>query len=290
MSNRLIFSGHETFHCRHFWPKKGHDFVKNQNKFSESDAVVELGVGKNMVYAIRYWMRAFGLLNEEDELTDFGHYLFGENGKDPYLENIGTLWLLHYSIVKHGRASLYSLVFNEFRKERIEFNKTHLETFVKRKCDEENFSVSENSIRKDIGVFLKNYLRPKNKSANIEDDFSAILIDLDLIQEMNVAESGGNIWYRIESSEREEIPKEILLYAILDTHENESSISFQKLLNDYNSVGSVFSINANGLIHKIEEIAREFPEAVFSDDAGIKELQFKTKLDKWKILDRYYAD
>lgn len=93
---KFTFSGHESFHCRHFWLKKGYDFVKTQNKFSEPDAVVELGVGKNMVYAIRYWMRAFGLLDEMDELTNFADFLFGDNGKDPYLENIGTLWLLHW--------------------------------------------------------------------------------------------------------------------------------------------------------------------------------------------------
>ena len=287
--NKLSFSGHETFHCRHFWLKKGYDFVKNQHNFSDPDAVVELGVGKNMVLAIRYWMRAFGLLDEHNELTHFADYLFGENGKDPYLENSGTLWLLHYLLVKTERASLYYLVFNEFLKERVELNKNHLEAFVNRKCIEENFSVSENSIRKDIGVFFKNYLCPKNKFTNIEDDFSGILIDLYLIQELSVAETGGNSWYKIESSEREEIPKEILLFAILDNHENQSSISFQKLLNDYHSVGSVFLITPNGLVRKIEEIIKEYPEVIFTDDAGIKEMQFKTKLNKWSILNDYYA-
>lgn len=288
--SKLSFSGHETFHCRHFWLKKGYDFMKSQYRFSDAEAVVELGVGKNMVLAIRHWMRAFGLLEEQDQLTAFADYLFGENGKDPYLENFGTLWLLHYLLVKTEKASIYSLVFNEFRKERMEFNKNHLEAFINRKCAEEDFSVSENTIKKDIGVFLKNYLRPKNKFTNIEDDFTGILIDLDLIQELDIAETGGNSWFKIESSEREEIPKEILLFAILDNHENENSISLQKLLNDLHSVGSVFLINANGLIHKIEEITKDYPEVVFTDDAGIKELQIKTPLNKWNVLDAYYAN
>jgi hypothetical protein len=62
-----IFSGHETFQCRHLWLKKGCDFVKSGKVFGAEDAVVELGVGKNMVTSIRYWMRAFDLLEGNDQ-------------------------------------------------------------------------------------------------------------------------------------------------------------------------------------------------------------------------------
>jgi hypothetical protein len=43
------FSGHETFQCRHFWLKKGYDFVKKEGDFKSNDALIELGVGKNMI-------------------------------------------------------------------------------------------------------------------------------------------------------------------------------------------------------------------------------------------------
>ena len=46
------FSGHETFACRSFWLKKGYNYFKSNKKFSSSESVIELGVGKNMVNAI----------------------------------------------------------------------------------------------------------------------------------------------------------------------------------------------------------------------------------------------
>ena len=49
---KFTFSGHETFHCRQLWLKKGYDFVKNGNKFTDNESVVLLGVGKNMVSAL----------------------------------------------------------------------------------------------------------------------------------------------------------------------------------------------------------------------------------------------
>ena len=46
--NKYTFSGHETFACKSLWLKKGYDFVKDGHSFNDEDAVVALGVGKNM--------------------------------------------------------------------------------------------------------------------------------------------------------------------------------------------------------------------------------------------------
>lgn len=285
--NKISFSGHEKFHCRQFWLKKGYDFLQEGRKFSDDDAVVALGVGKNMVNSIRYWMKAFDLVDENEQPNDFAHSLLSEKGTDPYLEDEGTLWLLHYRLVTAGNATLYAAFFNEFRKERIEFTKEQLLYFLKRKCDEWGVTVSDNSINADIDVFLKTYLRPKRKSRNFEDDFSGLLIDCDVVQELE--KSGRDLWYLVESKERETFPVEILLYAILDQEAGNASISLRKLLNDPNSVGMVFALNETGLMKKIDTITRQFPAITFSDDAGIRELQFAESFDKHAILTRYYG-
>lgn len=72
---RYSFSGHESFHCKSLWLKKGYDFICNKKHFADTDSVVELGVGKNMVSAIRYWLKAFSL-TKEDTLTDLAEYIF----------------------------------------------------------------------------------------------------------------------------------------------------------------------------------------------------------------------
>ena len=52
------FSGHESFACKSLWLKKGYDFVVQERDFNAPDAVIHLGVGKNMVSSIRYWLKA----------------------------------------------------------------------------------------------------------------------------------------------------------------------------------------------------------------------------------------
>src|SRR5574344_2015712 len=96
---KYTFSGHESFQCKSLWLKKGYDFMCQNKDFNASDAVVDLGVGKNMVSSIRFWMKAFGL-REENTITQIANYIFdSETGKDPFAEDIATLWLLHYLLV-----------------------------------------------------------------------------------------------------------------------------------------------------------------------------------------------
>ena len=88
---KYTFSGHESFPCKTLWLKKGYDFVVAGNDFNSPEAVIGLGVGKNMVASIRFWLRAFGV-TENDKPTELADYLLNEqNGKDKYLEDIATL-------------------------------------------------------------------------------------------------------------------------------------------------------------------------------------------------------
>ena len=74
----LRFSGHETFHCRHFWLKKGFDFIHQGLDFKEPEVVVNLGVGKNMVSSIQFWLKAFDI-SENGELSELGKNIFSED-------------------------------------------------------------------------------------------------------------------------------------------------------------------------------------------------------------------
>lgn len=283
LTRRPVFSGHETFQCRHLWLKKGYDFVKKGMSFTADDAVVELGVGKNMVNSIRYWMRAFDLLGDNDELTDFAHWLFSNKGKDPYLEDDASLWLLHYNIVRKGFATSYALIFNELRKERVEFNKNAFVKFIQNKFDS---NISINSIGADFEVFIKLYVGTES-SKDKEDVVAGILPDLRLVRA--IRRDKYQTLYYIETNEKEELPEEVLLYALLADPEIGLSVSLDSLERDYNSVGSIFAINRSGLVQKIESLSNKYDFLVYKDDAGIRELQFKSKPDPFKILHDYYG-
>ena len=288
MTKKYTFSGHESFQCRQLWLKKGYDYIKSGKSFNDEDSVVVLGVGKNMVSSIRFWMKAFNLLTQDDKLTTFANKLLGDDGYDPYLEDEASLWLLHYQLVKNGFSSTYSIIFNELRREKIEFTKDNFIAYVKRKSEaEKSFQVNEKTLQEDFSVLSKMYLRSDLQNKDKEDSFSGLLTELDLIKCFT---KGKEDFFIIENSERPEIPDEVILYAILDNDSFDVSINLNNIEYDYNSVGSVFALNRPGVLNKIESLTVKHSYIVFNDHAGIKELQFKKKPSALSILDKYYAN
>jgi Protein of unknown function (DUF4007) len=287
MDSRPTFSGHETFQCRHLWLKKGYDYVISGKSFNADDAVVHLGVGKNMVSAIRYWMRAFDLVDSEEHLTEFAHQLFSDDGFDPYLEDDTSLWLLHYKLVKKNHATLYNVLFNEFRKEKIEFTKEQFWIFVKFRYAEFSGAVNkQNTVESDFNVFSRMYVGdPEAKDK--EDIIGGILTELRLVRPVSKAV------FTVEPTERKELPDAVLLYALTENERYGISIGFQTLLSDLDSPGSIFAINEAGMYAKMESLAKKYADLiVFKDDAGIREIQFKgNKPSPYIFLkDHYHAN
>ncbi|KQS91724.1 DUF4007 family protein [Chryseobacterium sp. Leaf394] len=289
-SAKLTFSGHDTFHCRQLWLKKGYDFVKNGNKFTDNEAVVLLGVGKNMVSAIYFWMKAFGLIDKDGNATDLAEYIFSSEGKDPYLEDEATLWLLHYHLVTHGLASIYDLIFNDLRKEKIEFTKDNFLAFAERKANEIGFTqFNKKTAGTDFDVLTKMYIRTTEQAKDKEDTFSGLLTDLNLIQE----EKKNSSLYSIPNENRKNLPEEIILYTILDKQDFQNSISLNTLFQDRNQAGSVFAITKNLLMERLESISNNSNNQKYgitlSDHAGIKVLQITSKPNKFDVLNHYYG-
>ena len=284
---KYAFSGHDSFQCRQLWLKKGYDFVQEGKSFNDEDAVVKLGVGKNMVSSIRFWLKTFNIINGKDIPTEFGRRLFDdENGYDPFLEDEASLWLLHYQIVKNGFASIYHLIFNEFRKEKLFFNKETFVNYVKRIGESNSeLNFNENTIAKDFIVF-SNLYKSDPESKDVEDSFSGVLSELELLKKTG---KGKEEQFFIENSERDNLPESILLFSILDNSTYGNSISLNSLEFDLNSPGSIFALNRSGLVNKIADIVLGFEDITFTDQAGIKELQFKKKVDAYTILDKYYG-
>src|SRR5690349_3825726 len=109
---RYRISGHEKFPCRYTWlPKAVRGLSSNSKLFSdEENAMVDLGVGKNMVRSIRFWAQAAGIVTAAKDggqsLTEFGLAVLGQRGLDPFLEDIRTLWLIHWKLATDSENPL----------------------------------------------------------------------------------------------------------------------------------------------------------------------------------------
>lgn len=281
MIRKYTFSGHESFTCKTLWLKKGYDFIRNGNSFNSPNAVVQLGVGKNMVASIRFWMRAFGL-TKNDIPKDIADYIFDSTtGKDPFMEDLGTLWLLHFLLVSTEEATLYNLLFTQLQRERKYFDRQHVINFVKRVMTEDGkqSQYNENTVKKDIGTLLLNYVLPSKAKAL--DDYSALLIDLDLIR---MDADGKSYLFNIEG--KRQLPWQIFLYAVLTMKGEDNTVSYDLL----QEIGLMFCMNDMEVIEMCKIIeAHHIDDLRYSDTAGIRQLQFINEINSEAVLNEYYG-
>jgi Protein of unknown function (DUF4007) len=108
------FSGHETFPLRHLWLRKAYDAVTGakpatRSLFTDPEAIITFGVGKNMVTSIRHWALTCSIIEETGEVyqpTALGKFLFDLNtGRDPFMESPATIWLIQWLIAGSAERS-----------------------------------------------------------------------------------------------------------------------------------------------------------------------------------------
>ena len=286
--SRYVLSGHESFPCKSLWLKKGYDFIMTKKDFNSPEAVVELGVGKNMVAAIRYWYKAFGLTNEDERIKWIPDFLFNDqDGKDRFMEDLGTLWLLHFLLVYSNIATLYNLFFVDFQKERRRFDRNQIITFVRRKMGEayQDYLFNANTVKKDVGVLLLNYCLPRNPQSN--EDYSTLLMDLDLLRQKekkDERDEDKSYYFNIEGKKK--VVPEIFLFAmLLYKSDEDNTIPFDLL----QEIGLIFCMTDLEVIDMLRLLSERYSDSMtYSDVAGIRQLQITQPIDSKQLIEKYY--
>lgn len=253
---RYRFSGHQTFVARNGWLEKGVNLIlNNPHGFLDSDAVVQLGVGKNMVESIKYWCQQTGLIEDSDvagtmRLTDLGRFLFGDGkkaGVDPYLEDDASLWLLHYHIVTSAAQSTWSVVLNHYNKP--EFTKPELESFVSRYISDRKVTVSDRTVERDVECFLHFYAGTRSKV--FEENVDAPFLVLGLIQPT----SSSGLW-RMNIGRKHNLPDAVVGFAVLHfmLKTDDFAPSLSSLLFDPFSPGQVFKLDQHAFVEALLRI------------------------------------
>lgn len=275
------FSGHETFPFRYPWLKKGVDAVRNDGEiFLRDDSITTLGVGKNMVRSIRHWCLTAGVLEEGRitgepglKISTLGELLFANDGLDPYLEDPATLWLLHWLIASNrGRASTWYWVFSHFHEP--EFTRETLMSAIVRWTQTLSGKItSENTIKRDIEVFLRTYVPSRSgRGVLIEDSLDCPLIELGLISQSN----DGQV-YRFQRGTQQNLPDGILFYAIMQFWNafsfSSETLSLQDLARQPGSPGRLFKIDESSLAERLESAEKYTDGAIsYGETSGLRQL------------------
>jgi hypothetical protein len=279
-----IFAGHQTFHPRFGWIKKAYDNAANDPLiFSREDATVRLGVGKNMVEAIRFWGNAFKVITNVQSgeskratlavPTNFGTAIFAENGYDTFAENPATLWLLHwFGNTAPSSLPIWRCFVNEFQV--VEFTTSELENF----CEEQIIGTpwknpARASIEKDVDCIIRMYSsRDARGRQTIDDLMDSPFRQLGLLSTSPASDES----YRFVIGDKPFLSDLLIAFFCIDfiavNDPNSKTVTTTRLSSDGGSPGRLLKIPESKLLGALENVCTQINSLTIASPAGASQL------------------
>ena len=294
-SGKNSFGRHETFALRYSWLPKGFQAVqKNPGVFEVENATVELGAGKNMVASIRYWLKAFQLIEKNSSTpTPLGEKLLDpRHGYDPYLEDEGTLWLLHWLLATNAeQATTFYWFFNQFHKSEFVVSEllSGLTSFVEMSLKKK---VSQTTLKNDLAVLRRMYIQSRrNGRVPLEEVLDSPLSTLDLL-----SQSPSGRVFQSHLKARPYLPTGIFSFAIAQLMQARGmgSLPLEKLMysrDPFVSPGAIFRLTEADLLARLEQMSQRMPDQfTINETAGIHQLYMlsETEVDPLLYLEQHY--
>lgn len=289
----MKFRAHDTFFIRKGWLSKGMERVvekpdlfidKNENPMDI------LGIGSNMVKALRYWLQAVGLTTESKKgrriqnLTPLGEQIYLN---DRYIEELGTLYLLQYQLAKQKEeATAWYYFFNVFsiseftREEFVQALQNYILMI------EGVNSVAIRSLNDDFNCIVNTYLpRYKLNSGKVspENNIDCPFGELGLIDIANRKQKT----YKKSTPAAGSLNPWVVFSVIEDQARGRDEISLNELLTKPCNIGKVFNLDAITMLDALHEIENLGLLKIIRT-AGLDIVHLNQKLDFNKCVQKYY--
>ena len=259
----MKFRAHDTFFIRKGWLSKGMRCVASKPDVfinRDENPMDVLGIGANMVKALRYWLQAVGLTTEPTKgkriqsFTELGKLI---HKHDTYLEEQGTLYLLQYQLASQKEeATAWYFFFNEFTMS--EFSREDfveaLQKYIKMETGSNDYAIR--SLNDDFACIINTYLpRYKTNSNKIspENNIDCPFGELGLIDILNKRKKT----YKKCVPTSETLDPWILLAVISDNAGSRKEIPLNELLNSPCNIGRVFNLDSIAMLDGLYRIEKQ---------------------------------
>lgn len=256
-----VFSGHESFPCRYGWLPKLYEAVERDPKIFSSDerAILALGLGRNMVKALRFWGDAFGLLRIEKGIasnTPFARRLLDpETGLDPYLEDAGSLWRLHWRLTAHAGLGGWVTAFQELQDSEIP--RERLVELVRSRALTARGTITGGTASAHVDVLVRTYdwSRMSDRAPG-EDASSCPFQELHLLE---TSTANGKMNIKLPRGRKPDLDVGAFAYAVHDfwtgTAPGSHAVSMRSLLLERRSPGQIFRLDESALHERLDALA-----------------------------------
>ena len=289
----MKFRAHDTFFIRKGWLSKGMKYVHSKPDVfvaKDENPMDVLGIGANMVKALRYWLQAVGLTEEPNSgkrvqtFTPLGQSVFTN---DRYIEELGTLYLLHYRLSSNkSDATAWYYFFNEFTMS--EFSRDDFVDFLQRRIrmEDSDATVAIRSLNDDFSCIINTYLPRYKTSPNRvapESNIDCPLGELGLIDILSKEKKT----YRKAIPVASTISPWVALAIIVDQAGESKEISLNELLTAPCNIGKTLNLDAISMLDVLYQIER-IGKIKINRSAGLDVIHILEGLTFQDCVDAYY--
>lgn len=259
----MVINKHGSFYLRTGWGTKIIDAVKEDDAIfspnNEQEAVDNIGIGRVMIKALRYWSDVIGLTTEEKKGTGIikkrKTMLFDLiDTYDHYFQRAGSLLLMHRNLaINKDAATAWYWAFNEMKSQA--FAKEEFVEGLHAFLGVSGMNVKREALEKEFNCFKNTYLSEEkiDKQRIIDDDTYPFLAPLHILK--------TNEDKKLEKIplDKTEVPSEILIYSIAFDNGNEAEgweqmqISIDQLMEEKCQVGKYYNLGYSKLIEMLME-------------------------------------
>ena len=283
---RPQFSGHETFPLRYGWLKKVFDDVYELEKqgqksdakdlFLNDDAIARFGVGKNMVASMRHWATSSNIIAEDDDkdiiTTDLAKLILADKGLDPWMENVSSIWAVHWHLATSSSKATYIWLFSHFNNN--QFDRGAIVQHLFNVCEDRSWkTASMSTLKRDVECLVRTYVNKPSKTDDFtEDQIESPLAELGLIQPVN-----KNDIFQIKRGPQPSLNSGVFLYALIDfwkRYTNTSrTLSLETIVYEPCSPGRVFCLDEDAIAGRLYNIEKASGGILtWSETAGLRQV------------------
>ena len=291
----MVVNKHGSFYMRSGWGTKIIQAVEEDDMIftpsNEQQAIDNIGLGRIMIKALRYWSEAMQLTREEK--TQTGIRLVPESiydnikNYDLYFQRQGSLLLMHRNLaLNEENATAWYSVFNEWTSNT--FGKESFAEGFHAYLSVNGMNIKKDAVEKEFNCLKNTYIGDSKFDKNniMDEDTYPFLAPLKILRmkDKNTIEK--------RQLTGKEIPLEILIYAIamdnIEDSRNGNQVNIDKLMEEKKQIGKYFSMKYSKLLELLME-AENKKYINLNNNFGNRFIEFNG-YDYDSLIKKYYTD
>ena len=233
-------------------------------------------------------------------LSVFGTKLLSENGLDPFLEDIRTLWLVHWKLATNIANPLLAWddVLNRWHEP--EFVPNAILTVLHKEASRQGESPSLVTVEQHLDTFLHTYLPRRGRKGEVhEDSLDCPLVELEFIikvgdREVDQVSGRREPIYAFRRDAKPDITLALFVYCLYDfwqtRHQAEATLPLREVAYGHGSPGQVFKLSEEEIRSRVEAVEQHTEGFLtYTESVNTQQIRRNGERDSLSLLTEIYT-